>query len=165
MSGQWWGEIVWRPALERAGLTWLHWHDLRHAHATWLLAAGVPVRTVQRRLGHRHLATTEIYLGELTDTDDVASYLGAYHDIFAAAQRDELWDADAEDQRKLLTQAKQAADVAVDVAALGELVAQLPPEQVAALFAAALTRHAQPGMSRPAAGQDTSRREGGIHAS
>jgi integrase len=147
LSGQWWGEIVWRPALERAGLSWLHWHDLRHAHATWLLAAGVPVRTVQRRLGHRHLTTTEIYLGELTDTDDVASYLGAYHDIFAAAQRGELWDADAEAQRTVLTQAKQAADGAVDVAALGELLAQLSAEQVAALFTAALTRQAQPGTS------------------
>ncbi len=142
LSGQWWGEIVWRPALERAGLTWLHWHDLRHAHATWLLAAGVPVRTVQRRLGHRHLATTEIYLGELTDTDDVASYLGAYHDIFAAAQRGELWDPDAEAQRKVLAQAQRAANEAVDVQSLGELLAQLPAEQVAALLTAALIRRA-----------------------
>ena len=34
-------------------------HDLRHLHATQLLAAGVPVRTVSGRLGHANAATTE----------------------------------------------------------------------------------------------------------
>jgi hypothetical protein len=78
----------WRPALERAGLRWLHWHDLRHAHATWPLAAGVPVRTVQKRLAHLNLATNEIYPGELTD-------------ILAAAERGELWEELAEAQAKI----------------------------------------------------------------
>jgi hypothetical protein len=137
LSPQWWGDVVWRPALERAGLQWLHWHDLRHAHATWLLAAGVPVRTVQKRLGHRHLATTEIYLGELTDTDDVASYLGAYHDIFAAAQRGELWDEQAERQRQAAQTAAAAVEGA-DVKVLAQLLTQLPPEQMAAVLAQAL---------------------------
>ena len=52
ISPQWFGDVIWRPALQRAGLEWLHWHDLRHAHATWLLAAGVPARSVMKRLGH-----------------------------------------------------------------------------------------------------------------
>lgn len=34
-------------------------HDLRHSHASWLIAAGVPMITVQRRLGHESIATTE----------------------------------------------------------------------------------------------------------
>jgi integrase len=144
LSPQWWGDVVWRPALERAELTWLHWHDLRHAHATWLLAAGVPVRTVQRRLGHRHLATTEIYLGELTDTDDVASYLGVYHDIFAAALRGELWDDKAEAKRHLLDSARASVEHA-DVAALGQLLAQLAPAHMAAV----LTQALQAGQARP----------------
>jgi integrase len=147
LSPQWWGEVVWRPALERAGLTWLHWHDLRHAHATWLLAAGVPVRTVQKRLGHRHLATTEIYLGELTDADDVASYLGAYHDIFAAAERGELWDEQAEAQRRLLASTRSVVE-GVDVDTLGQLLAQLPPERMAAVLAQAL------GAGRPGSPAD-----------
>jgi integrase len=42
----------------RAGLRSVRLHDLRHLHATQLLAAGVPVRTVSGRLGHADAATT-----------------------------------------------------------------------------------------------------------
>jgi integrase len=145
LSPQWFGEIVWRPATNRAGLDWLHVHDLRHAHATWLLAAGVPVRSVQKRLGHKNLATTEIYLGELVDVEDVASFLGAYHEIFAAALRGELWDAEADAERAVLSTAAQAV-ATPDTDMLGELLNDLPPEQLAALLTQALTR------ARPATG-------------
>lgn len=33
-------------------------HDLRHTHASWLLAAGVPIHVVQARLGHESIQTT-----------------------------------------------------------------------------------------------------------
>jgi integrase len=33
-------------------------HDLRHTHASWLIAAGVDMVTVQRRLGHESITTT-----------------------------------------------------------------------------------------------------------
>ncbi len=145
LSPQWFGEVVWRPATARAGLGWLHFHDLRHAHATWLLAAGVPVRSVQKRLGHKNLATTEIYLGELVDVEDVASFLGAYHEIFAAALRGELWDPEAEAERAVLATAADAV-ATPDVDMLGELLSALPPEQLAALLTQALTR------ARPATG-------------
>src|SRR5690606_27009302 len=49
---------VWRPALKRAGLDHLRVHDLRHTHASWLIAAGVPLPVIQRRLGHESIATT-----------------------------------------------------------------------------------------------------------
>lgn len=138
-------EVVWRPATARAGLGWLHFHELRHAHATWLLAAGVPVRSVQKRLGHKNLATTEIYLGELVDVDDVASFLGSYHEIFAAALRGELWDPEAEAERAVLSTAAEAV-ATPDADMLGELMNALPPEQLAALLTQALTR-ARPATS------------------
>lgn len=40
------------PRLERLRLPRVRLHDLRHAHATFLIAAGVDHRTVADRLGH-----------------------------------------------------------------------------------------------------------------
>ena len=49
-------------------------HDLRHLHATQLLAAGVPVRTVSGRLGHANAATTlNVYAHFLEASDRVAA--------------------------------------------------------------------------------------------
>ncbi len=49
--------------LEKAGLdTSLSTHALRHSYATHLLEAGEDIQTVQRRLGHKSLQTTVIYL-------------------------------------------------------------------------------------------------------
>ena len=47
-----------RRLCDRLGLRGFRVHDLRHLHATQLLAAGVPVRTVSGRLGHADAATT-----------------------------------------------------------------------------------------------------------
>ncbi|WP_434616487.1 tyrosine-type recombinase/integrase [Arthrobacter sp. A5] len=33
-------------------------HDLRHTHATLLLAAGIPVKVVSERLGHANATIT-----------------------------------------------------------------------------------------------------------
>ncbi len=44
--------------LERAGLPHIRFHDLRHSHATHLLAAGVHPKIVQERLGHSSIAVT-----------------------------------------------------------------------------------------------------------
>lgn len=38
--------------------TWMRIHDLRHTHASWLLAAGIPIHVVSRRLGHESIQTT-----------------------------------------------------------------------------------------------------------
>jgi integrase len=53
-------------------------HDLRHAHATQLLAAGVPVRTVSGRLGHANAARTlGVYAHFLASSDrDAADVIG-----------------------------------------------------------------------------------------
>jgi integrase len=57
---------------DRLGFDGVRLHDLRHAHATQLLAAGVPVRTVSGRLGHANAATT----------------LGVYAHFLASSDRD-----------------------------------------------------------------------------
>lgn len=42
----------WRPALEADNLgVHIRMHDLRHAHATWLLAGGADLKTVMDRMG------------------------------------------------------------------------------------------------------------------
>jgi len=46
-------------------------HDLRHTHATHLLADGWPVSTVSRRLGHANAGITmTIYAHALSDVRD-----------------------------------------------------------------------------------------------
>lgn len=45
-------------------------HDLRHTHASWLVAAGVPLSVIQRRLGHESIKTTSDRCGSLTDDAD-----------------------------------------------------------------------------------------------
>jgi integrase len=48
-------------------------HDLRHYVATQLLAAGVPLKTVADRLGHRQLATTSDTYGDYVPAADRVS--------------------------------------------------------------------------------------------
>jgi len=60
---------------EKAGLKGVGIHTLRHTHASVLLANGVPIANVSKRLGHRDPYTTaKIYQHMLPDTDqDVAA--------------------------------------------------------------------------------------------
>ena len=66
----WFRTNVWQPALKAANLDiHVRLHDLRHAHASWLLAGGADLQVVKERLGHGSIATTEKYLHTLPDTD------------------------------------------------------------------------------------------------
>ncbi|MDX6296081.1 MAG: hypothetical protein QOH50_5411 [Kribbellaceae bacterium] len=47
-------------------------HDLRHAHASWLLAGGADLQVVKERLGHLKISTTERYLHSLPNADETA---------------------------------------------------------------------------------------------
>jgi integrase len=69
----WFRTNVWLPALKKAGLDFhVRVHDLRHAHASWLLAGGADLQVVKERLGHGSIKTTERYLHTLPDADDAA---------------------------------------------------------------------------------------------
>jgi integrase len=48
----------WDELRERAGLDWLRLHDLRHGCATFMMAAGVPARTIMEVLGHSEIGVT-----------------------------------------------------------------------------------------------------------
>jgi integrase len=77
------GTSPWRPdsvtrafnrIRDRAGLSQVRLHDLRHFVATHLLSAGVDVRTVAGRLGHRNAATTlNVYAAFLQSADRAAA--------------------------------------------------------------------------------------------
>jgi site-specific recombinase XerD len=48
--------------VEKAGLdNRLHWHSLRHTHASWLVASGASLYAVQKLLGHSSPTVTQIY--------------------------------------------------------------------------------------------------------
>ena len=69
----WFRQHVWAPAREAAGLSSaVRVNDLRHAHASWLLAGGADIQVVKERLGHGSIVTTQKYLHSLPEADDAA---------------------------------------------------------------------------------------------
>jgi len=61
---------VWLPAVKASGIDFgVRVHDLRHAHASWLLAGGADLKGVMDRMGHAQIQTTQKYLHTLPDTD------------------------------------------------------------------------------------------------
>ena len=72
IPADWFRHQVWLPARKAAGLSKVRVHDLRHAHASWLLAGGADLQVVKERLGHASIATTEKYLHSLPTADETA---------------------------------------------------------------------------------------------
>jgi integrase len=62
----------WSRAMKRAGIK-ATFHSLRHTHASTLIAAGVDVLTISRRLGHGSPVITLGVYGHLFKTDDRAA--------------------------------------------------------------------------------------------
>ena len=75
----------WRPAVSRARIDFpVRMHDLRHAHASWLLAGGADLAAVMERMGHAQIMTTQKYLHTLPDADDKA--LAAFQSVRGRSQ-------------------------------------------------------------------------------
>jgi site-specific recombinase XerD len=72
IPADWFHHQVWGPARKACGLGKVRIHDLRHAHASWLLAGGADLQVVKERLGHASIATTEKYLHSLPTADETA---------------------------------------------------------------------------------------------
>jgi integrase len=61
-----------RMGIKASGVRPLTIHSLRHAHASLLLANGVPVPAVSKRLGHTSASVTmEVYAHATKDSEDV----------------------------------------------------------------------------------------------
>lgn len=64
---------IWTPTCEAADLGFKpRVHDLRHAHASWLLAGGADLQVVKERPGHASIATTQKYLHTSPNAGDAA---------------------------------------------------------------------------------------------
>ena len=73
IPADWFRTHIWLPALQAAELgVHVRFQDLRHAHASWLLAGGADLQVVKERLGHGSITTTEKYLHTLDDADETA---------------------------------------------------------------------------------------------
>ena len=69
---------IWLPTIRASGVDFdVRVHDLRHAHASWLLAGGSDLKSVMDRMGHAQITTTQKYLHSLPDAD--AKNLDALH--------------------------------------------------------------------------------------
>lgn len=79
-GGRWtvntWRNRVWYPASRASGVE-ARVHDLRHTYASWAVAAGADVKTLQRQLGHSSASMTlDVYAELFPDRlDEVASLL------------------------------------------------------------------------------------------
>jgi integrase len=88
---------AWRSAVAKAGVQpGLRLHDLRHAYASALIAAGESVKVVQARLGHASaMVTLDVYGHLWPDSDDKTR---AAIDAFLAPVADSVRTAEASSQ-------------------------------------------------------------------
>jgi integrase len=67
-----WRSRVWVPATQLVELEGVRYHDLRHAHASVLIDAGIDPVRVSRRLGHSRTSITVDRYSHLLDRDEAA---------------------------------------------------------------------------------------------
>ena len=76
-------ERVWESILREANVEKKKFHALRHTHATQLLAAGVPLLEVSKRLGHSSPTITLKLYGHAIPNHDYKVVLPAVEKIYA----------------------------------------------------------------------------------
>lgn len=64
---------AWGRLRRKAGLQSFRLHDARHAHATHLLAAGVPLHVVAARLGHRDSMVTSVIYSHVLESQAIGA--------------------------------------------------------------------------------------------
>lgn len=62
--------VEFRPALERAGLRRIRFHDLRHTYATLMISLGANLKALQTWMGHASIRTMFDFYGHLLNIDD-----------------------------------------------------------------------------------------------
>lgn len=85
-------EHWWRGWIAEAGYPGLHFHDLRHTHATLLIAGGVDVKTVQTRLGHSSAEITMSVYAHAMPARDCDAAASLDRDLFGGARREGRMD-------------------------------------------------------------------------
>jgi len=58
-------ELMWRPLLTAAKLSYRKPHSMRHSYATWMLEEGADLRYVKDQMGHSSIHETEGTYGHL----------------------------------------------------------------------------------------------------
>jgi integrase len=73
LSNNWFRVNIWAKAIAKADLGFhVTPHDMRHAHASWLLASDADIQVVKERLGHASIRTTAKYLHAVPGADQAA---------------------------------------------------------------------------------------------
>jgi integrase len=71
---------VYKPAVRRAGLREIRFHDLRHTFVAYCAGAGVPLGKVADWVGHSDSRITEVYRHASADSEEFALGLLASFD-------------------------------------------------------------------------------------
>lgn len=68
---------VWKLLKEKAGLSNVRVHDLRHTFASYSLLSGANIKEVQKMLGHSSIKSTDRYIGVFDDSIQAAQDVAA----------------------------------------------------------------------------------------
>lgn len=86
---------IWKAATTKAGVPWLHLHDLRHTGATLAAGTGASLRELMERLGHASPRAALIYQHATADRDRaIADALDALTEDYKKKRRDDDDDGD-----------------------------------------------------------------------
>ena len=100
-----------KPALERAGLQPIRWHDLRHTFASLLIAGGANITFVSRQLGHTSSQITLGIYAHLLDSEEQARRTREMLQVKLGSYV--RGDVENSDEERPLTTSKQQPELAL----------------------------------------------------